>query len=245
MSSLIASAPDFLASLPSFRAQSPPTVCSPGTQSPPMFGRPVVDHEAHVLNSQYSPSVSPDRAYSPTYPSAILSADSAVTGPVNANVFPYSMQRSSSVCEASAPHALWRSNIAPELRTESFPVLSQQTYSSFDEPRPAANVPSGRVPGESNSAENTARRVPKSLLVSSTYAPVATEANGPGGERGTASAADSNTQPAAASSEMSPQSPIKLAFPVYSGFAQLGADAVGNMEESSAKQFFYQNWYVK
>jgi hypothetical protein len=42
-----------------------------------------------------------------------------------------------------------------------------------------------------------------------------------------------------------PQSPIKMSFPVYSGFAQLNNDAtIGSLEENNAKQFFYQNRYV-
>lgn len=237
MLSLITSTPDFLARLPSFRAQSSSSVSSPGTQSPQIFTPAVPNIEPSSVQHQYTPSTSPERAYSPS-DSAMFPAHVAQT--VDVNTFPFLVQRSSSVCEVSTP-SIWKSNIAPEMRTESFPTLSQGLSSS-------------EVSREetlcSLKASDTSKTVKYSYPIKDTSPaitpPTELNSNDPSSVRSPVSSfLDTQLATVSALSETGPQSPVKLSFPVYSGFAQLGSDSSGSVEENNAKEFFYQNWYVK
>lgn len=224
MSSLIASNTDFLPSLPSFKTQSPSPInkyAETMLSSSPPFNKPVnLELLSNVFSqSSYSHSVLPDFVNSQSPESASCTQSGS---PVEVNSFPYVIQRSSSVCETSAENAR-KLNIMPEItRTESFPVLSQ-TYPSLNEPQVS---------------DITCVEVGEHKLIH----PQSTDFILTDEKRIILREADDVKCDVLTTEVKANESPLTLSFPVYSGFAELNTDAVGTVEESNAKQFFYQNW---
>ena len=147
--------------------------------------------------------------------------------------------------------------MAVESRVESFPVLTR-TYANETgavgsslqfNTAPPAGAEFDAVPNDKLHA--TATLVGSSLQDCTTAPPAGGEAEvhmlhdaTNMGRLHSTFVARTDGQSTEISAQM-PQSPIKTSFPVYSGFAQLNNDAIGNIEENNAKQFFYQNRYVK
>jgi len=255
ISSLVAAAPDFLATLPSFRAQSPPVLyrsnvaehgATPPSGSPPSATPPptggAVPRNADRASPPLSSDALPTGAWAPVTAPTTSSADGSPRH--YAAPPPGLVQRSSSICEATVD----RPTEAPMLRTESVPALV--AYAAPPADATAYSAPPADATACAPPTESTA--IPSaysSLQQQQPYlAPPAyrVSAAQPAYAVAEACASQSAAAPALSADGSGPQSPLRMAaaapLPVYSGFAQLATEGVRNAEESNAKQFFYQNW---
>lgn len=124
ISSLVTSAPDFLASLPSFRPQSPPFDQAIGTRS--QASSPTLEVKPIELLSRID---SIPLSYPNVYPSGNVSTVSLPNFQSHLNVseeFPCMMKRSSSVCDSTADHKLPRN---PPVQTcQSFDAVPSEEF---------------------------------------------------------------------------------------------------------------------
>lgn len=268
ISSLVASTPEFLATLPSFRAQSPPAIYRNVDQcATPISGSPPVAPMAPVTSGavsnveristptpqNVSTMTSPPAgsAVSPMYVGSGVSlpappppADVALSYPsLNAcATAPAAPSADTSPQHVLTPGSIQRSSsICETIVGGSYSSVALEMTRTESVPALAAYSSPLHDISAIPSSYALHQQQPQTLHMAPPYHISAAQSTFMATE---ACAAQSAVPMANQTDGPTPQSPLRMAatLPVYSGFAQLTTDGVRNAEESNAKQFFYQNW---
>lgn len=272
ISSLVASAPEFLATLPSFRAQSPPTIyrnvdhcATPISGSPPNAPiAPAIPGAERVLSpavervsSPTAPNVPmmalPLPVVSPVYVGAV--APPPMTSPVEVPVSYPLVNACATALTASSADTSPQHGPALGSVQRSSSICEAIVAGSHLPMAPPEMMRTESVPALAaySSPFHDAFAIPSNYVQLQQQSHLQTAQTAPSYHISAAQSAFMTTEACAAQSAvpvapqvdaLSPQSPLRMAatLPVYSGFAQLTTDGVRSAEESNAKQFFYQNW---